>query len=130
MNSKWPKRVCAVAVASTAVAYALGVTAVERTANPSSTEPADNMALLRDRSGKEVVEARCKTCHEQGKDGAPRIGDQAAWIPRLKNGLDATVRSAIRGHGPMPARGGMAEFTDMEIRQAIVYMFHAEPPPK
>jgi hypothetical protein len=63
--------------------------------------------------------------------GAPRIDDRAAWIPRLKNGLDATVRSAIKGHGAMPARGGMPDLTDSELRSAVVYLFNpAGPPPK
>ena len=48
----------------------------------------------------------------------------AAWRPRLKNGLDNTVRSAINGHGNMPARGGMANLTDPELRAAILYMFN------
>ena len=63
-------------------------------------------------------------CHETGKGGAPKIGDQAAWVPRLKPGLDVVVRSAINGHGGMPARGGMANLTDAEMRSAIVYMFN------
>jgi hypothetical protein len=56
--------------------------------------------------------------------GAPRIGDRAAWTPRLTQGLDYLVHSAIKGHGGMPARGGMADATDVEIRSAIVYMFN------
>ncbi len=77
-----------------------------------------------DRSGEEVVRAQCSKCHETGKGGAPKIGDRSAWIPRMKQGLDALVRSAIRGHGGMPARGGMADLTDAEVRAAIVYMFN------
>jgi cytochrome c5 len=37
---------------------------------------------------------------------------------------DGTVRSAIHGHGNMPARGGMADLTDPEVRAAILYMFN------
>jgi cytochrome c5 len=81
-----------------------------------------------ERSGEAVVRARCVDCHEAGKGGAPRIGDRDAWIPRLSNGLDALVRSAINGHGQMPARGGMANLTDRELRSAIVYMY--TPPAK
>jgi cytochrome c5 len=77
------------------------------------------------RSGREIVEARCAHCHETGKGGAPRIGDRTAWIPRLSQGLERTVRSAIHGHGGMPARGGLPDLTDHEIRSAIVYMFGA-----
>ena len=77
-----------------------------------------------ERSGEQVVKAQCVKCHGTGVNGAPKIGDQAAWRPRLKNGVDATVRSAIHGHGKMPARGGMADLTDPEVRAAILYMFN------
>jgi cytochrome c5 len=77
-----------------------------------------------ERSGKAVYEAQCIKCHASGTNGAPKIDDRAAWTPRLKQGLDATVRSAIRGHGKMPARGGMADLTDAELRAGILYMFY------
>jgi cytochrome c5 len=57
-------------------------------------------------------------------NGAPKIGDKADWIPRLKPGLDVVLRSAINGHGGMPPRGGMADLTDAEIQRAIIYMFN------
>ena len=87
-------------------------------------EPVSGVSPAVERRGKQVVDARCVECHGSGKDGAPRIGDQAAWIPRLKYGLELLVRSAINGHGPMPPRGGMADLTDSEIRGAIVYMLN------
>jgi cytochrome c5 len=88
------------------------------------SEPISGVTPSVERKGKQVVEARCADCHQSGKDGAPRIGDQAAWIPRLKQGIEFLVRSAINGHGPMPPRGGMADLTDTEIRGAIAYMLH------
>ena len=75
------------------------------------------------RSSETIVRAQCATCHASGRDGAPKIGDQAAWIPRLKRGLDPLVASAVHGHGPMPSRGGLPDLSDAEIRGAIVYMF-------
>ena len=84
-----------------------------------------------ERSGEQIVKSQCAGCHEKGLHGAPRIDDRAAWIPRLKNGLDATVRSAIKGHGAMPSRGGISDLTDTELRSAVVYLFNpAGPPPK
>lgn len=92
-------------------------------------------ALLADaageRSGEQIVKSQCAACHEKGLHGAPRIDDRAAWIPRLKKGLDATVRAAIKGHGAMPSRGGLSDLTDTELRSAVVYLFNpAGPPPK
>ena len=86
-------------------------------------EPVGAKELVTERSGEQVVKAQCAKCHEAGVGGAPKIGDQSAWIPRIKKGIDYLVHSAIRGHGGMPARGGLATLTDTEIRNAILYMF-------
>jgi cytochrome c5 len=82
------------------------------------------------RTGEEIVKAQCIKCHQDGVRGAPKIGDRDAWIPRLKDGLDSTVRSAMKGHGGMPARGGMADLTDSELRSAVIYLFRGPDPAK
>ena len=94
------------------------------------TEPIDRKAAPVERTGQQVVKAQCIKCHQEGKGGAPKIGDRDAWIPRLKNGLDVTVQSAIKGHGSMPARGGLPDLTDREVRNAIIYMFRGMEPSK
>lgn len=86
-------------------------------------EPTDASRPAPLRSGEQIVRLQCSKCHQDGAGGAPLIGDRAAWTPRLKNGLEATVRSAINGHGGMPARGGMANLQDAEVRSAVTYMF-------
>ena len=88
------------------------------------SEPISDVTAAAERRGEQIVRTQCAKCHQTGVSGAPRIGDRAAWIPRLKHGLDFVVRSAINGHGPMPPRGGMADLTDSEIRAAVVYMFN------
>jgi Cytochrome c5 len=75
-----------------------------------------------ERSGKQIVEMQCVKCHGTGLNGAPQLGDREAWIQRARLGLDNLVRQATRGHGKMPARGGMADLTDPELRAAINYM--------
>ena len=75
------------------------------------------------RSGEEIVRSQCSSCHLNGLNGAPKMGDRAAWIPRLKDGMEAAVVSAVHGHGAMPARGGLPELSTPEIRSAIAYMF-------
>jgi cytochrome c5 len=92
------------------------------------TEPISTTSPVATRSGEQIVKAQCSRCHQAGVGGAPKIGDRAAWTQRLKPGLDVVVRSAINGHGGMPARGGMANLTDAELRSAIVYMFNADIP--
>jgi cytochrome c5 len=87
-------------------------------------EPASSKDMAVERSGEQVVKAQCAKCHDKGVGGAPKIGDLAAWTPRLKDGMENLVRSAIRGHGGMPARGGTADLTDNEIRAAVTYMFN------
>ena len=74
------------------------------------------------RSGESIVTAQCAKCHGSGVGGAPKIGDRDAWSARVKAGVDPLVRSAIKGHGGMPSRGGMADLTDPEIRDAVIYM--------
>ncbi|MBI1942813.1 MAG: cytochrome c5 family protein [Betaproteobacteria bacterium] len=76
-----------------------------------------------ERSGKDVAGTVCSACHGPGVQGAPRIGEREAWAPRFSRGIDGLVRSAIHGHGGMPARGGQANLTDGELRAAILYMF-------
>jgi cytochrome c5 len=87
------------------------------------TEPTNKKTKTADRSGKDIVNMQCIKCHKAGTNGAPKLGDRDAWIPRAVNGMDALVRSSINGHGGMPARGGMANLTDAEMREAVIYMF-------
>ena len=76
-------------------------------------------------TGEQVVAEACGACHKTGEGGAPKIGDWAAWKPRIEKGLASLYESGITGHGGMPARGGMAQLTDDEIKRAIEYMFNA-----
>ena len=76
----------------------------------------------------QIVRSQCVKCHETGAKGAPKIGDRQEWIRRGKEGTDALVYRAMRGHGKMPARGGMAGLTDAEFRSAVLYMFNAQQP--
>jgi len=89
-------------------------------------EPVSRLDSAAQRGGSEVVQAYCARCHQEGVAGAPRIGDRTAWIPRVKQGFELLVRSAIKGHGSMPSRGDAANLTDAEIRSAIAYMVNAD----
>lgn len=108
----------------------LAVTYMVNQSGGKWTEPIDRKSPPAERTGEQVVKAQCIKCHQAGTGGAPKIGDRDAWIPRLRQGLDLTVRSAIKGHGGMPARGGLPDLTDREVRNAIIYMFRGSEPGK
>jgi cytochrome c5 len=74
------------------------------------------------RSGKEVVEATCVSCHGTGAQGAPKIGDRKAWSKRAKQGLTGLTQHALDGIRGMPAHGGNPKLTDLEIARAVAYM--------
>lgn len=73
------------------------------------------------RSGEEIVASSCGACHTAGVAGAPKIGDKAAWAPRLVQGLTGLVKSATAGKNAMPPNGG-ADLTPAELAGAIVFM--------
>jgi cytochrome c5 len=72
--------------------------------------------------GKKVYDATCTACHTAGVANAPKPGDKAAWAPRVKQGMDALVQSAIKGKGAMPPKGGAANLSDAEVRAAVEFM--------
>jgi cytochrome c5 len=74
------------------------------------------------RSGEEVVKTVCAACHQAGVANAPKIGDKAAWAPRIKSGMGALAQSALKGKGAMPPKGGNPSLTDEEVTRAVVFM--------
>ena len=73
------------------------------------------------RSGEQIYKAVCGACHEAGVAGAPKLGDSAAWAPRIKTGLDGMLKVAIAGKNGMPPRGA-SDANDAELARTIVYM--------
>lgn len=74
------------------------------------------------RSGEEIYNAICFTCHAAGTLNAPKFGDAADWAPRLAKGYDALYQSVLNGLGAMPPKGGLADLTDAELHRALVHM--------
>ena len=72
-------------------------------------------------TGEQAFKQVCSACHGLGINGAPKIGDHAAWGPRIAQGKDALYEDAIAGKGNMPARGG-TNWPDATIRIAVDYM--------
>ncbi len=74
------------------------------------------------RSGKKVYDTACFACHNSGVANAPKPDDKTAWEPRITQGIDALIKTAINGKGAMPPRGGNPSISDEEIKNAIIYM--------
>jgi len=70
---------------------------------------------------KATVDTVCAGCHLAGVANAPKIGDAAAWQPRIDKGMDALVSSLANGLNVMPPRGG-STLTDDELPIAIQYL--------
>jgi cytochrome c5 len=80
---------------------------------------ASDVASLK--TGEQVYQAQCSACHNSGAAGAPKLGDAAAWAPRLATGYEALLNSVLKGKGAMAAQGG-GDHSDFEIARAVVYL--------
>jgi len=66
----------------------------------------------------------CQTCHASGVANAPKLGDKAAWAPRLALGVDGLTASVIKGKGAMPPKGGSTA-SDADLKTVVTYMVNA-----
>jgi cytochrome c5 len=74
--------------------------------------------------GDETYKKACGVCHDQGIAGAPKLGDKAAWAPRIKQGKDALYTVSIKGKPGtgMVAKGGNASLSDADVKAAVDFM--------
>ncbi len=72
--------------------------------------------------GKSVYDTICVACHATGVANAPKLGDKAAWAPRVATGKDALVKSVVTGKGAMPPKAGNAGLAEADIKAAVDYM--------
>ena len=73
-------------------------------------------------TGEEVYGQVCKTCHETGLAGSPKVGDKAAWGKVIALGQKTAVEHAINGIRAMPAKGGNPDLENVEVERAVVFM--------
>ncbi|MEO7741879.1 MAG: c-type cytochrome [Usitatibacter sp.] len=115
------KRLAPVAqVAVDASAPAAPAVAASASAAPAAAKAAEPVS-----AGKAAFDSACTACHTAGLAGAPKLGDKAAWAPRLAQGKPALYNSALKGKGAMPARGGNAALSDEAVKAAVDYMLAA-----
>jgi cytochrome c5 len=90
-----------------------------------STGPAAAPAAI-PADGTAAYQAACAACHGAGIAGAPKVGDKAAWGPRIAQGKDTLYKHAIEGFtgktGVMPAKGAHTDWPDDLVKQAVDHM--------
>ncbi len=68
----------------------------------------------------------CVACHAGQLPHAPRRGDQAAWAPRLAQGMDTLVQHVTQGFKAMPPRG-LCMDCSTEDYQAVIQLMVSKP---
>ena len=87
----------------------------------SAAAPAATGAAAVPSTAEAAFQQVCSACHTSGVNGAPKIGDHAAWGPRIAQGKDTLYKDAINGKGNMPPKGGTS-WPDATIRMTVDYM--------
>lgn len=102
----------------------LAVTAEVRSMTaPTHAQAAAPMAVpAATPAGENTYKRACMSCHATGAARAPKLGDKAAWAPRIKTGMDALYASALKGKGAMPAKGGQMSLPDVDVKAATDFM--------
>jgi cytochrome c5 len=116
-----PAAAAPVAAVAPAEAPAASVAAAEPAKPAAPAEPAEPAEA---HPGEAVYQKACIACHLSGAANAPKLGDKAAWEPRIAKGNDALYGSALNGLAgtAMAPRGTCAACTDDELKQAVDFM--------
>tara|TARA_Y100000590_G_scaffold79789_1_gene88583 strand:- start:4860 stop:5276 length:417 start_codon:yes stop_codon:yes gene_type:complete len=77
------------------------------------------------RTGKEVYDTACTTCHAIALAGAPRFGDKLSWGDRANEDLGHLVETVTNGLGGMPPMGLCMDCSQEELTEAVQYMLDA-----
>ena len=71
--------------------------------------------------GKDLYDNACASCHENGSNKSPRVGEQNEWIASMAKGTDALTKLVAEGP-PSHPKFSESELTDIQIRNAIEYI--------
>jgi cytochrome c5 len=97
--------------------------------NAAVAAPAVAVAATVDLTGEAAFNQACVACHGAGVAGAPKLGDKAAWAPRIAQGTDTLHQHALQGFqgksGFMPPKGGRTDITDQSVLNGVDYMVAA-----
>ncbi|MFM8898760.1 MAG: c-type cytochrome [Burkholderiales bacterium] len=91
---------------------------IQRVGTLKIVDPTDASTM---KTGQQVYDSQCVACHASGAAGAPKLADLAAWGPRIAQGYETLLQSALKGKGAMGAQGG-GDYSEVEIGRAVVYL--------
>ena len=116
-----------VALTGSGSTYTVAVAGTDNTALAiKSDDGAAPAALALPKNGEETYKAVCSACHAAGIAGAPKVGDKAAWGPRIAQGKETLYSHAIKGFqgkaGMMPAKGARADLPDSLVKETVDYI--------
>jgi cytochrome c5 len=116
-----PPETAAVASAPAASATSASTaTAAVATAEPVRAQPG-----TANKVGEKTFNGTCTGCHSTGALGAPKLGDKAAWAPRIAQGIEVLYTSALKGKNSMPAKGGNPSLSDADVKATVDYIVAA-----
>ena len=74
------------------------------------------------RTGEEVYNNACATCHSIGLAGAPKFADLSSWGSRPDEGIEHLTEQVKNGLNGMPPMGMCMDCADEELTAAVQHM--------
>lgn len=97
-------------------------TVTDRTVRDSPEMKAQVKRSMELANGLRLYGQNCFSCHNIGRNGAPRLGELKDWEGRTEQGVDTLVKHVISGHGRMIVKGGSKVESTAEIKSMVEYM--------
>jgi cytochrome c5 len=73
-------------------------------------------------TGRETYQHACASCHDEGVEGAPAIGNREAWASRSPLWSAVLFEHSREGYLGMPAKGGHDDLSEQEVDAASEYL--------
>ena len=93
--------------------------------NCSEVVAKTDYSITETRSGEEIYNGTCNTCHGIGLAGTPKFGDRVSWGERANEDLDKLVASVTNGLNGMPPMGMCMDCSEEELTGSVQYMLDA-----
>lgn len=72
-------------------------------------------------NGVNIYNENCAVCHNEGKQGAPKMGDKQVWSALIAKNMDVLIGNTLDSKNH-PKNGGCKQCTTNEVIEAIKYI--------